>query len=348
MYVRRSKQKKISDMALFDECFSSEADTSLAPKDLDKFWNGQINRLKKVPLDVQAKKKVSRKIFTEQNLMIDFQSIDKYHMQAQFIAPRKLTGKPPLVVIFPDYGKEAVAYKGLMNAGIGQLVVRLRGHEAPKKMQDQESAGAAKKGDEREESYGYFGERILEPAEYYANKIFLDAYRTIEVARLRREIDSSRIGIIGQGIGAAQALFVAAFMQRGDAVYLENPAFLNLDQTQNISDAEYAREINNAARGGKKARQQIKENLRYFDPVYFANKISANTAFSVNLTNKEAVPHGAFALFHLLQHEKDMFLFTEGDAVALAEEKKKVVSNAVGYFKEQLLGQKNANFNSEN
>jgi cephalosporin-C deacetylase len=215
----------------------------------------------------------------------------------------------------------------------------MRGHEAPRPIHTQEVATTGKKEDKREQSYGYFGERILEPGEYYANKIFLDAFRAIEVARLRKEIDSSRIGIIGQGVGAAQALFVAAYMERGEALYLENPAFLNLDETQNISDADYAREINAAAKGSKKAKQQIKENLRYFDPVYFARRISASTAFSVNLTNKEAVPHGAFALFHLLKHEKDMFLFTEGDPVALAEEKRKTVSNAVRYFKEKLLGQ---------
>ncbi len=325
-------------MALFDECFSSEADTSLAPKDLDKFWNGQIARLKKIPLDIHTRKKVSRKLFTEQNLTIDFQSIDKYHMQAQFIAPRKLIGKPPLVVIFPDYGSESIAYKGLMNAGIAQMVVRMRGHEAPRPSQIQEK-NVAKNKEERARSYGYFGEHLLDPEDYYATKIYLDAYRSLEVARLRKEIDTSRIGIIGQGIGAAQALFVAAYMQRGDAIYLENPAFLNLEQTQNLSEADYAREINEAAKGSKKVKQQIKENLRYFDPVYFAGRIGASTAFSVNLTNKHSVPHGSFAMFHLLRNEKDMFLFTEGDPVALAEEKRKTASNAVRYFKEKLLGQ---------
>lgn len=326
-------------MALFDECFSAEADLSLAPRDLEKFWQAQLARLKKVPLEVSSKKKVSRKILTEQNLTIDFQSIDKYHMQAQFIVPRKFSGRPPVVVIFPDYGKEAVAYKGLMNAGIAQLVVRMRGHEAPRPLHVEDKTAHTKE-EKREESYGYFREQILEPDDYYATKIFLDAYRALEVTRLRKEVDTSRIGIIGQGVGAAQALFAAAFMQRGEALYLENPAFLNLDETQNISNADYAHEINSAARGSKKAKQQIKENLHYFDPVYFAKKITASTAFSVNLTNKESVPHGAFALFHLLQHEKDMFLFTEGDPVALAEEKRKTVSNAVRYFREKLLGQK--------
>jgi len=326
-------------MALFDECFSAEADLSLSPRDLEKFWQLQLARLKKIPLEVLSKKKVSRKILTEQNLTIDFQSIDKYHMQAQFIVPRKLSGRPPVVIIFPDYGKEAVAYKGLMNAGIAQLVVRMRGHEAPRPLHV-EAKTAQAKDDKREESYGYFREQILEPDDYYATKIFLDAYRALEMARLRKEVDTARIGIIGQGVGAAQALFAAAFMQRGEALYLENPALLNLDETQNISNADYAHEINSAARGSKKTKQQIKENLRYFDPVYFAKKITASTAFSVNLTNKEAVPHGAFALFHLLQHEKDMFLFTEGDPVALAEEKRKTVSNAVRYFREKLLGQK--------
>lgn len=325
-------------MALFDECFSSAADVSLAPRDIEKFWNGQIARLKKIPLDIQTKKKVSRKLLTEQNLVIDFQGIDKYHMQAQFIAPRQLIGKPPLVVIFPDYGSESVAYKGLMNAGIAQMVVRMRGHEAPRPLQT-EDRNATRNKDERARSYGYFGEHLLDPQDYYAGKIFLDAYRAVEVARLRKEIDTSRIGIIGQGVGAAQALFVAAFMQRGEALYLENPAFLNLEQTQNLSDADYAREINEAAKGSRKVKQQIKENLRYFDPVYFAGKVGASTAFSVNLTNKLSVPHGSFALFHLLRNEKDMFLFTEGDPVALADEKRKTAANAARYFREKLLGE---------
>jgi cephalosporin-C deacetylase-like acetyl esterase len=259
-------------------------------------------------------------------------------MQAQFIAPRQLLGKPPLVVIFPDYGSETIAYKGLMHAGIAQMVVRLRGHEAPRPSQIQE-INAPKNKEERARSYGYFGEHLLDPENYYAAKIYLDAYRSLEVARLRKEIDSSRIGIIGHGIGAAQALFVAAFMQRGDALYLDNPAFLNLEQTQNLSEADYAREINEAAQGSKKVKQQIKENLRYFDPVYFADRITASTAFSVNLTNKRAVPHGAFALFHRLRNEKDMYIFTEGDPVALLEEKRKSASNAVRYFKEKLLGE---------
>ncbi|HRP70880.1 MAG TPA: acetylxylan esterase [Turneriella sp.] len=336
-------------MALFDDCFNSEANTTLAPPDLDKFWKAQIARLKKIPIEMEAKKKVSRKILTEQNLLIDFQSIDKYHCQAQLFVPRKMSGKPPLVLIFPDYGKEAVVYKGLMNVGIAQMIVRMRGHEAPRPVPgDKQTGRKAEMQNDREKqktekqsaAYGYFGERLLEPTEYYAAKIFLDAFRALEVARLRKEVDTSRIGIIGQGVGAAQALFATAFMERGDALYLENPAFLNLDDTQNISDADYAREINSNARGSKKVKQQIKENLRYFDAVYFADKIKTDCAFSINLHNKEAVPHGAFALFHLLQCEKDMYLFTEGDPVALADEKRKTVLNAVKYFREKLLREK--------
>lgn len=330
-------------MALFDECFSSEADISHTPKDIEKFWNAQIAKLKKIPLDVQIKKKVSAKLLTEQNIAMDYQGADKYHLQAQFVIPRKLVGKPPLVVIFPDYGTENAVYKGLMNAGIAQMVVRMRGHEAPKPKKKQESVSATNvKKEETELSYGYFGERLLEPNDYYSTKIYLDAYRSLEAARLRKEVDTSRIGVIGQGVGAAQALFVAAFMQRGDAFFLDNPAFLNLEHTQNLSEADYAREINHAAKGSKKVKQQIKENLRYFDPVYFADRIRADTAFSVNLTNKKAVPHGTFALFHLLQNEKDMFLFTEGDVVALAEERRKTAQNAVKYFREKLLGENDA------
>ncbi|MCX7631724.1 MAG: acetylxylan esterase [Turneriella sp.] len=330
-------------MAIFDECYSSHADLSHRPADLEQFWEKQIAQLKKIPLDVRAQRKTSRKLLTEQNLAIEFQSAGKYHLQARFIAPRKLFGRPPLVVIFPDYGCEPIIFKGLMNAGIAQLVVRMRGHEAPRPVATEQPGGSKeKKREERQRSYGYFAEHLLEPEEHYAAKIYLDAYRTLEMARLRREIDSSRIGIIGYGVGAAQALFVAAFMRRGEALYLDNPAFVHLDVTQNLAEADYAREINEAARGNKKLRQQIKTNLRYFDPVYFADRIRTPVAFSVNLTNKLIAPHGAFALFHLLQCEKDMYLFTEGDPVALAEERRKSAANAVRFFRYHLLGESEA------
>ena len=320
-------------MAKFDECFNAQANPKLKPRDLEKFWLQQLTRLKVTPHNTIAKKKVSGKILVEHNLTLDFQSIDNYHLHAQFIAPKQLMRKPPLIVIFPDYGKEAVAYKPLMNAGIAQLVVRLRGHEAPLPLIEN-TADIKLAKEKTAQSYGYFAERIQEPAEHYACKIFLDAFRTIEMARLRKEIDATKIGIWGQGIGAAQALFVNAFMNRGDALYLENPAFLNLEQTLRLSTADYAREINALPKASKKMSDAVAESLRYFDPVYFASKVSGSVALSVNLDDTNSVPHGAFALMHLLTCEKDMYVFTENDPVARANEKKKIVSNALQFFGE--------------
>ncbi len=320
-------------MATFDECFATLPALSEKPRDLDSYWKKQITKLKKVPLDVEAKRKVSKRILTETQMFLSFQSIGRVQLTAQLMAPKKFRKKPPVVIIFPDYHeKDPPIINALTQAGIAQVVLNLRGHDRLNQPVINEN------GEEEEiKSLGYFSENLVDKDEFYLRNLFLDAFRTLEVTRLRREIDASRIGVWGRGVGAAMALFVTKYMQRTGSLLLEHPSFAHLALTQNLSKSRYAQEINQFIKTHRKQSTKVKENLRYFDGLYFSPAVKAPTAMIMNLKNSLAVPQGGFAMFHHIPAEKEMHLFTSDDEKTLREQAKKTVTTSSEFFKKSLI-----------
>lgn len=324
-------------MSLFDECFATIPDLSQKPADYEQFWQKALDNLKKIPQDVLVEKKSTKKILTENNFFLTFQSAGKVRLSAYFLAPRKILGKPPVVVVFPDYNKPIVAYKGLLQAGIAQFILVLRGQKEFELLKSKTNLPEEEKESEKK-SPGYFGENLLSKENYYMTQLLLDAYRSLEVIRLRKEIDTGRIGIWGNGIGANMALFVSHFMQRTTALFLENPAFAQLELTQNLSEAAYALEINEKTRTLKKYKNIIKQNLAYCDAVYHTQDIEVPTTMAIDLQNKENVPHGAFAIFHLLKSEKEMHLFVGESSENQLSRERKTRQLAIRFFQNYLLG----------
>jgi len=319
-------------MATFDECFANLPKLADQPKDWEAYWTRQLAKLKKVPSDVQSRRKVSKKLLTENHLFLTYQSAGKERLSAELLAPKKFRKKPPVVIVFPDYHEEAKLMPSLALSGIAQFVIKLRGHERllEEPVADEETP-------EKEQSFGYFAENLLQKENYYLNNLFLDAYRTFEVVRQRHEIDSNRVGIWGRGTGAAMAIFVSKFMSRTASLFLEHPSFAHLDLTQNLSKSKYAQEINRFVRGHRKQSPQIKNNLRYFDSLFFSPHIKAPTAMVVNLKNVNSVPQGSFAVFHHIPAEKEMHLFTTDDEKSLRAESGLIAKTSSEFFRKQLV-----------
>ena len=318
-------------MASFDECFANIPSLKDRPKDMTTFWNKQITKLKKIPIEIDAKKKISKKVLKETQVNISYKSATKTCIEGHLYSPKKLVKKPPVVIIFPDYEEPKVEPVNVLSQkGIAQFIVRLRGHDRiydpPEEVQETEKSGL-----------GLFKENLMKKEAHYTTQLFLDAFRTLEMIRLRKEIDTSRIGLWGRGIGAVMALFVSAFMKRTTSLFLEKPSLANFDVTQNLSRANCCLEINQELKTQTRNKTAIKNNLKYFDAIYFADKIKAPTAMVLNLKDTEAVPQGGFAIFHHIKGEKDMHLFVNDDQQALKDEQKKTLSTAGDFFKKTLF-----------
>lgn len=318
-------------MSVFDECYSTLPELEKKPQDFNQFWDNAINQLKKIPFEENSKKKVSKKLLKEHNISIHFQSSEKYQIEGQLLAPKKLGKKPPVVVIFGDYLNPPSMYKGLLNNGIGQYTIKLRGHDIPLKKTEGTEEEAPKI-----ISYGYFAENLSDASGYYLKHLLLDAYRAVEILRLRKEVDSTKIGFFGEGVGALMALFVVSRMNRGKSLFLQYPDFMKIDRA--ILGINHAQtEIRNYIKNHKTQKNHIEKNLAYFDGIFFAKDINVPSKTIINITDNKVTPHGAFALFHQLGGEKDIHVYTDNSPNTIKKETQQNLKIMTDFFIETLF-----------
>jgi cephalosporin-C deacetylase len=166
---------------------------------------------------------------------------------------------------------------------------------------------------EKPESPGYLIENILDRETYYIRAIYLDALRSIDMLRLMADLDCSKIGIMGKGLGAAAAIFASIYSERTAALVLDSPSFCNLTLSQNISTGEAAGEINGFISGDKSLKKKVKQNLSYFDALNFSDMITCPVMTVTGLRDTEAPAECVFGLFNHLLCDKTVEVYPEDD-----------------------------------
>ncbi|MDH4263340.1 MAG: acetylxylan esterase [Spirochaetia bacterium] len=315
-------------MSDFDEYFQTSADTSTIPHRFDQFWKDSITYLKQFPLNLKISRKKS-KLFNKYNeFELSFDGVDKYPLRASLFIPLKANVKPPMVIRFPDYMSEVKFSPELYEQGYAQMILELRGQREALALLEQSE-------EKQKESFGYFSENMLDPEKYYMRKLYLDAMRCLDVIRLIKEVDKNKISIWGTGIGSAMAVFLQHNADRISSIVLDEPTFVYLELTQNVSKAAYAEEINEYIKKNKLNRKKIKENLAYFDVIYLASKINIPVLMFINIEKRSVAPQGGFAMFHRIPENKDMVIFTEIEESSVSSSSK-AITETIRFFNETL------------
>jgi cephalosporin-C deacetylase-like acetyl esterase len=190
--------------------------------------------------------------------------------------------------------------------GLAHLALFLRHHENFK-------IGAEKKEDAPIEHHILDGG--LDPIEQ--NFIFLailDAVRAVDFLRLQKMIDSSRIGIIGRGLGGVAAAFAAVFKKNNvRALVIENMSYVWyprwLEESTSAGRMELAEILGSAT--VQKNRTRLKKSLEYIDPLFIAEDLTIPVMLSANLKESENPPVPAFAFFNHLKTEKIAQIYPE-------------------------------------
>ena len=318
-------------MSFFDECYQSYTRDFTKPADWNLFWKNEIKKLQSIETETQIIKKVSNKLLTEINYSLKYYSADNFELTGQFVAPRLLTRKPPLLIIFNNYLDQPTISKAIVNSGIAQFVVRLRGHETP--IQD-----IITESQNTKMSYGYFQNRLLDKEQYYLKYLLLDAYRSYEIITSRTEFDKNKIAIWGSGTGALMALFVSYFAKnKPNCLFLSHPDICDVDLISQISKTPAFQEIYSTIKKtyatNKNNIALIKNNLSFFDGMNFVDDLNIPTAVLTNIANKDEAPQGAFSLFHKIKSEKEMHLQTDFNSTDPKSEIKKETETVIKYLK---------------
>ncbi|MFC1670205.1 acetylxylan esterase [Spirochaetota bacterium] len=268
--------------------------------DFDPFWEKAVSHMKKIPLEpvFNKAKKQGHNDFVSHD--VSFLSFKKTLIKGKLLIPKKVK-KPKVIIYIHDYNTLNRQDHLKLDKKSAYFFITLRGHEnieAMMKMDDFVSPG-------------FLAEHILNKDMYYVKDVYLDVYRSIDMLRLNNELDCSKIGIIGKGLGGAAALFTAAFSKRITALVLESPSFCYLPLSQNISTNDATNEINGFINSSRKNKSTAKKNLTYFDSLNFADKINCFVLAITGFKDTKSPPQCILGLFNHLQCEKNIEIYPD-------------------------------------
>jgi hypothetical protein len=168
-------------------------------RDFEDFWEQSIRSLRDIPIDanIEQEKKKTKPGFI--GYSVSFKGLNRSRTSGKLLIPEKAQ-KPRLILVFNDYFRKNQYLNYVLDHSVGYFFLTLKGHETLNFDQTEEER----------KTPGYMVDNILDIKSYYVREVFLDAYRSIDMLRLRNFIDMSSIGIIGKGFGGAMALFSAS------------------------------------------------------------------------------------------------------------------------------------------
>ena len=189
----------------------------------------------------------------------------------------------------------------VLDNSVAHYFTILRGHNELKFNSDNEETTTP----------GYMIENILDIENYYVKSVFLDIYKSIDMLRLNKNLDCSKVGIMGKGFGAAAAIFASTYSKRIGGVVLDTPSFCHLPLSQNLSKSDAAKEINSYIASYRSQKNTVKKNLTYFDVLNFADKINCPVLTTVGFKDIFSPPKCVFSLFNHLLCEKSIEVYPD-------------------------------------
>ncbi|MDR3237360.1 MAG: acetylxylan esterase [Spirochaetia bacterium] len=269
--------------------------------DFIPFWEKAASDIKKIPLELSAqkdKKKGGRFYFSS----LIFRSFMKTQITGELLIPRDAE-HPPVIIIVHDYNRRVEINEELLDSDIAYFFIMLRGHSIVNEPVDD--------AEKDEIGLGYLIENILDKETYYVKAVYLDVFRSIDALRLITKLDCSKIGIIGKGLGAAAGLFAAVNSQRVSALVLDTPSFCHLSLSQNKSQDDTAKEINDYISKAKTLKKKVKLNLSYFDALNFSDMVTCPVLATVGFKDIMSPPECVFSLFNHLNCEKTLEIYPD-------------------------------------
>ncbi len=270
-------------------------------EDFEKFWEKSIAEIKKIPIDPELHESHKKSTAKFKAYDISYNGFLKTRLSGVLYVPKK-NEKSKTIIHIHDYNR--YPEKGLvrhLNDEVAHLVLILRGHSILEHRPEEE----------QQHGLGFIVENIIDRETYYLRSVYLDTLRSIDFLRLLNFLDCTAIGIYGKGLGAAAGFFAAAFSDRIKAVVLDSPTFCNLPLSQNISESDAAKEINDIINVQKSKKHQIKKNLTYFDIINFVPLFNTPVLFISGLMDETAPAECVLGFFNLIQSEKTIEVYPE-------------------------------------
>ncbi|MCS7205888.1 MAG: acetylxylan esterase [Leptospiraceae bacterium] len=296
----------------FDECYHAKPVIEM-PENFDTFWEEEILKLKKRPLEPIQKLRLKTNIAKESFYDIQFRGHLDNYIQGYLILPRKLK-KVPLIITLHDYWKEFTLLNEMNQMISSQNIAHLHLYLQPQEILQQ--IHEEEKDDPKKEFLfpTLFLDAYKQSTSHdYGVFLVLDVLRSIDFIRLNKNIEHTKVGILGRGLGANLAIFAAALRPESIKVLaLERPSLVWMEYFIKYSHSQLSKEYQKILQSKKqKVKKIIDSHSIYNDALLVANKIKVPTLISVGMEDEEHPSYCAFGFFNSIQTDKYMQVFTD-------------------------------------
>jgi cephalosporin-C deacetylase len=303
------------------------------PADFDLFWKGTLETARSFPLNASYQPVWSGLKLVEA-FDVTFNGYGGQPIKGWLILPRQRSGHLPCLVEFIGYG----GGRGLPSdwllwsaAGYVHFVMDTRGQGS--KWLNGDTPDSEPEGG-NPQIPGFMTRGILKPETYYYRRVFTDAVRAVEAARVAPGVDAQRVAVTGGSQGGGICLAASGLVPDLSAVLTDVPFLCYYRRAVELVDSDPYHEISSYLLVHRDKVATVFNTLAYFDGLNFAARAKAPALFSVGLMDEICPPSTVFAAFNHYAAEKDIriweFNHHEGGGNFQTQEKLKFLEKLWG------------------
>lgn len=270
-------------------------------EDFNTFWEDTLKESEQLPLQSHLVRE-DYPIKQIEAYKVTYQGFGGTPIRGHYILPKDAKENLPCIVLYHGYGMDKGSISDYMKwviQGYAVLAIDNRGH-----------------GESSDDSGYMTGTNgtwvlhgIIEKAEYYYRKVYIDNKRAIDFLFARPEIDKSRICIYGGSMGGGIALAVAALDNRPKLVIADVPNMCNIELAIQLKlEGSLVSLEHYLARYPEKV-QQVFRNLSYFDNLNFASMIKSKIRVTIALKDPICPPQSIFGVYNHIASEKSYVVY---------------------------------------
>jgi cephalosporin-C deacetylase len=267
------------------------------PADFDSFWQQTLQEARAFPLGAKFEM-IDAGLALIDVYDVTFNGYDGQPIKGWFFKPRSASGALSCIVEYIGYGGgRGLPHEWLLwaSAGYAHFVMDTRGQGSTWRSgdtPDREPDGS------NPQFPGFMTRGILDPQTYYYRRVFVDAVRAVEAARLHPAVDPRRVVVTGGSQGGGISLAAAGLVPDLAGAMPDVPFLCAYRSALEIVDSDPYNEIGRYCKTHRTKIETVFNTLSYFDGLNFAARAQCAALFSAGLMDEICPPRTVFAAYN--------------------------------------------------